>query len=137
MKSFKKIYTDIKSKQQTLNKYFAFYVIFLKAWVFHCNLGFLKSWSVFMSKISLAALATSAVPVVPASWDVVCRWAHHPVLSTTSGFSNTITRQRRLTITGVADTVVIPMKTAFMRSKLLFYIYIYIWSMYLVLFSIV
>ena len=34
-----------------------------------------------------------------------------------SGFSNTITRQRRLTTTGVADAVVVPTKTACVQSK--------------------
>ena len=33
------------------------------------------------------------------------------------GFSNTITLQRRLTTTAVADAVVVPMKTACMPSK--------------------
>ena len=37
--------------------------------------------------------AISPVSVMPASWEVVCRQAHYPVLCTTSGFSNTITRQ--------------------------------------------
>ena len=46
--------------------------------------------------------ATLAVSIMPASWEVVCRWGPHPVLSITSGFSNTITRQRRITTTAVA-----------------------------------
>ena len=46
--------------------------------------------------------ATSAVSIMPALWEVACHWASHPVLSITSGFSNTITRQRRLTTTSVA-----------------------------------
>ena len=46
--------------------------------------------------------ATLAVSIMPASWEVVCRWAPHPVLSITSGFSNTITLQRRITTTRVA-----------------------------------
>ena len=46
--------------------------------------------------------ATSAVSIMPASWEVVCLWAPHPVLSTTSGVSNTITLQRRITTTAVA-----------------------------------
>ena len=33
--------------------------------------------------------ATLAVSIMPASWEVVCRWASHPVLSIISGFSNT------------------------------------------------
>ena len=45
--------------------------------------------------------ATSAVHTMQASWEIVCRWAPHPVLAITSGFSNTITRQRRLTTTAV------------------------------------
>ena len=45
--------------------------------------------------------ATSAVYTMPASCEVVCCWVPHPVLSITSGFSNTITRQRRLTTTTV------------------------------------
>ena len=78
--------------------------------------------------------ATSSVSVMLVSWEDVCRWAHHPVLSTNSGFSNTITRQRRFTTTGVADVVVVPMKTAI----IIFCIFIFIFfSMYLVLFSII
>ena len=46
--------------------------------------------------------ATLAVSILPASREVVCRWASHPVLSMTSSFSNTITRQRRITTTAVA-----------------------------------
>ena len=65
---------------------------------------------------------------------------HHPVLSTTSGFSNTVTRQRRLTTTGVADAVVVPTKTACVPRKIIiiFYIFIFIFcSMCFELFSIV
>ena len=43
--------------------------------------------------------ATLAVPIMPASWELVCQWAPHTVLSTTSGFSNTIARQRCITTT--------------------------------------
>ena len=46
--------------------------------------------------------ATLAVSIMPASWEVVCQWTPHPVLFITSGFSNTITRQRRITTTAVA-----------------------------------
>ena len=46
--------------------------------------------------------ATLAVSIMPVSRGVVCLSAPHPVLSITSGFSNTITRQRRITTTAVA-----------------------------------
>ena len=38
---------------------------------------------------------------MPASWEVLCCWAPHPVLSITSGFSNTTTLQRGITTTAV------------------------------------
>ena len=44
-----------------------------------------------------ATSALYAIIAMPASWEVVCRWVPHPVLSITSGFSNTTTLQRRLT----------------------------------------
>ena len=40
---------------------------------------------------------TSAVSTMPALWEVVCSWAPHPVISMTSGLSNTSTMQRRIT----------------------------------------
>ena len=45
--------------------------------------------------------AALAVSIIPASWEVVCRWAPHPVLFVTSGFSNATTLQRRITTTAV------------------------------------
>ena len=43
----------------------------------------------------------SAVTDMPASWEVVCHWAPHPVLSIISGLSNTTTRQHGITTTAV------------------------------------
>ena len=43
--------------------------------------------------------ATLAVSIMPASREVVWRWTPRLVLSITSGFSNTITRQRLITTT--------------------------------------
>ena len=48
-----------------------------------------------------ATAATSAVSTMPASWEVVCRWAPHPDLSITSGLSNTTTLQRCIITTTV------------------------------------
>ena len=46
--------------------------------------------------------ATLAVSIMPVSWEVVWRWASHPILSITCGFSNIITRQRHITTSTVA-----------------------------------
>ena len=53
-------------------------------------------------KVSIYVHATLAVSIMPVSWEVMCRWASSPVSSITSGFSNTITRQQRITTSGVA-----------------------------------
>ena len=73
----------------------------------------------------------SAVSVMPASWEVVCGWAPHPVLSIISGLSNTTTVVRRSCRTHEncmhAEHIII-----------IFHIIFFIFrSMYLVLFSIV
>ena len=84
--------------------------------------------------------ARSAVSVIPASWEVVGRWAHHPVFSTTSGVSNTITRQRRVTTTAVAWRSCRTHENWMHAEQIIiiFYIFYFIFcSMYLVLFSIV
>ena len=62
----------------------------------------------------------------------------HPVSSITSGYSNTITRQRRITISAIARCSCHPHENC-MHAKqiIIIYIYIYICYMYLVLFSIV
>ena len=71
---------------------------------------FIQIWYIFREKFgafikqllsTLDVHATSAAYAMLASWEVVCCWAPHPVLSFTSGFSNTITRQRRLTTTTI------------------------------------
>ena len=81
--------------------------------------------------------ATSSVSIMPASWEVVCRWAHHPVLSTTSGFSNTITLQQRITTTTVVrrSNCCRIHENSMHAEKIIIIFYFY--SMYLVLFSIV
>ena len=79
-----------------------------------------------------------AVSVMPASWEVV--WASHPVLSITSGFSNTITRQRRITTTAVARGGCRTHENCMHAEQIIiiFYIFFLIFcSMNLVLFSIV
>ena len=85
-------------------------------------------------------LATLAVSIMPVSWEVVCRWAPHLVLSVTSCSSNTITLQWRITTTAVARRSCRTYKN-FMHEEqiiIMFYIYIfYFFSMYLLLFSIV
>ena len=82
--------------------------------------------------------AISAVSIMPASWEVVSQWAPQPVLSITSGFSNTITRQRCITTTTVARSSW-PTHENCMHTEqiiIIFYLFIFIFcSMYLVLFS--
>ena len=75
--------------------------------------------------------AILAVSIMPALWEVVCRWAPHPALST-SGLSNTTTLQGRITTTTHencmhAEEVIIILYT------FLFYFLLYVF----VLFSIV
>ena len=86
--------------------------------------------------------ATLAVSIMPASWEVVCRWAP-PVLSITSVFSNTIIRQRRITTTTVAWGSCHTHENSMQAEQIIiiFHIYIYIYiyifgSMSLVLLSI-
>ena len=82
----------------------------------------------------------SALTVMPASWEVVCCWVPHPVLSIISGLSNTTTLQR-----GIATTVVGRRSCGthenWMHAEqiiIIFYIIFFIFcSMYLVSFSIV
>ena len=83
--------------------------------------------------------ATLAVSIMSASWEVVCSWAPHPVLSITSGFSNNITMQRRIPTTTVAIRSCLTHENCMHAEQIIiFYIYFYIFfSMYLVLFSIV
>ena len=73
--------------------------------------------------------ATSAVCVMPVSWDVVCRWAPHPVLSITSHHYN-----RRW-----ETQFSYPWKLHECRANNNYFRYIFFtfYSMYLVLFSIV
>ena len=66
--------------------------------------------------------------------------APHPVFSFTSGFSNTITRQRRLTTTAIARRSCLTHENCMHAEQIIiiFYIFYFIFcSMYLVLFSIV
>ena len=82
---------------------------------------------------------TSAVYAMPASWEVVCRWASHPVLSITSGFSNTTTRQPRLTTTTVGRCSWHAHENCMHAEQIIiiFYIYFFFYSLYLLLFLIV
>ena len=82
----------------------------------------------------------SAVSTMPASWEVVCCWAPHPVLSITSGFSNTTTRQRGITTTAVGRRSCYTHENCMHAEQIIiiFYIFNYIFcSMYLLFFSIV
>ena len=76
--------------------------------------------------------ATSAVYIMLlASWEVVCRWAPHPVLSITSGLSNTITLQRRITTTAVARGSCCTQKNCMHAEQIIimYHIYIYIFAL--------
>ena len=82
----------------------------------------------------------SAVYAMPASWEVVCCWAPHPVLSITSGFSNTITRQRCLITTTVGRRSCHTHENCMHAEQIIiiFHIYFFIFcSLYLLLFLIV
>ena len=74
----------------------------------------------------------SAVSIMPASWEVVCRWASHPVLPITSGLSNTTTLQRR--VTTASHETCMHAEQIIIIFNIFYFIF---WSMYLVLFSIV
>ena len=84
--------------------------------------------------------AISAVSTMPASWEVVCCWVPHPVLSITSGLSNTTTLQRRITTTAFERRSCRTHENCMLAQQIIimFYIFFFIFrSMYLVLFSIV
>ena len=84
--------------------------------------------------------AALAVSIMPVSWEIVCPWVPHPVLYITSGFSNTITRQRRVTTTAVTRCNCCTHENCMHAEQIIiiFYIFYFIFcSMYLVLFSIV
>ena len=83
--------------------------------------------------------AALAVCIMPASWEVVCPWVPHPVLSITSGFSNTITRQRRVTTTAVARRSCRGHENCMSAEPIIIILYIFyfiFYSMCLVLFSV-
>ena len=97
-----------------------------------------QTWDVrrHMSDVSRAL----AVSIMPVSWEVVCRWAPHPVLSTTSGFSNTITLHRRITTAAVTRCRCHTHENCMHAEQLIFIFFVFLFifcSMYLVLFSIV
>ena len=84
--------------------------------------------------------AALAVSIMASSWEVVCSWAPHPVLSITSGFSNTIARQRSVPTISVARCSCCTDENCMHAEQIIiiFYIFYFIFcSMYLVLFSIV
>ena len=64
--------------------------------MFICHKHVSKAVAVLQVSNMSDVRATLVVSIMPASWEVVCRWASHPVSSITSGFLNTITRQRHL-----------------------------------------
>ena len=81
----------------------------------------------------------SAVTVMPASWEVVCRWAPHPVLSMISGLSNTTTLQRSITTTVIGRRSCHTQENCMHAEQIItiFNIIFFFCSMYLALFSIV
>ena len=121
--------------------YLALYVIFLKAGVFHGNLRFFEEliWVYVKNLIcSPACMQQSAVSVMLASWEVVCCWVPHPVLSVISGLSNTTTLQLRITTTTVVRRSCRAHKNCMHSEQIIIIFYIiFFFSMYLVLFSIV
>ena len=81
-----------------------------------------------------------AVHAMPPSWEVVCCWVPHPVLSITSGFSSTTTLQRRLTTTTVGTRSCHTHENCMHAEQIIiiFYIIFFIFcSLYLLLFLIV
>ena len=77
---------------------------------------------------------------MPVSWEVVCRWAPHPVLSITSGFSNTTTLQQRLATTTVGRRSCHTHENCMHAEQIIIIFNIYIFffcSLYLLLFLIV
>ena len=83
--------------------------------------------------------ATSEMYAMTASWEVVYRWAPHPVLSITSGFSNTTTLQRRLTTTTVWRCSCHTLENCMHAEQIIiFYIFFFIFCPeYLLLFLII
>ena len=77
------------------------------------------------------------VTVVPASWEVVCRWTPHPLLSIISGLSNTTTTQRGITTTSVGRRSCRTHENCMSADQIIIIFYIIFFSLYLVLFSIV
>ena len=87
-----------------------------------------------------ACMQQSAVTVMPASWEVVYRWAPHPVLWIISGLSSTTTLQRGITTTAVGRRSCRTHENCMHAEQIiiiLYIIFLIFWSMYLVLFSIV
>ena len=72
------------------------------------------------------------VVTMPASWEVVCRWTPHPVLSITSGLSNTITLQRRITKTTVVRRSCCTHENCMHAEQIIiiFHIYFFVFLMY-------
>ena len=68
---------------------------------------------------------TSAVSTMPASWEVVCGWAPHPVLYITSGLSNTINLQWRITTTTIARRSCHTHKNCMHAEQIIIILYIY------------
>ena len=77
----------------------------------------------------------SAVTVMPASWEIVCRWAPYPVLSIISGLSNTTTLQRGITTTAVGRRSCRTHENCMHAEQIIIILYIIFFI--LVLFSIV
>ena len=77
--------------------------------------------------------ATSAVYAMPASWEVVCCWASHPVLSITSDFSNTITLQQCLTTTTIGRRSCHTDENCMHAEQIIIILYIYIYVFFFVL----
>ena len=81
--------------------------------------------------------ATLAVSIMPVSRVVVCLWAPHPVLFITSGFSNTITRQRCITTTAVARRSCGTHENCMHAEQIIIFFYIYFFYFLFYVFGIV
>ena len=105
-----------------------------------CHKLIALNWAAVLQACHMSNVhATLAVSIMPALWEVVCQWAPHLVLSITSGFSNTITRQWSITTTAIAwDSYRTHENCMHAEQIIILSIYSFIFcSMYLVLFSIV
>ena len=84
--------------------------------------------------------ATLAVSIMPASWEVACRWAAHPVSCTTSGFSHHHSAATHHHLRHCETLLAYPWKLHACKANNYYFLYLLfkiICCMYFVLFSIV